>query len=211
MRPLSFATRETTRRRSSGDTAEQGTSDAFTARPAPARRRGHRHRPRAAAPAPRRGSTTTRNKTGRDRGQHADQMSYRSSRVGPDHRRGHHLGRRRNRERRTAAGRHGGTARRILRARLARRRERAGTRGSERIPRAARQGRRRAAPEARTQPARRRAAASRLAGADDPARPPAARDRTRRLLRPRSRAPRTSSTWRWRSCASSPAACTRLH
>ena len=51
------------------------------------------------------------------------------------------------------------TARRVLRARLARRRERTGARGSDRQPHAAGRGGRRAAPPAGAQPPRRRPAA----------------------------------------------------
>ena len=67
-----------------------------------------------------------------------------------------------DRERGPAAARHREPARRVLRARLAGRRQRPGARGPDRLARAARQGGRRAAPPARAQPARRRAAAARL-------------------------------------------------
>ena len=98
---------------------------------------------------------------------------------------------------------------RVLRARLAGGRERPGSRRPDRLARAARQGRRRAAPPARAQPARRRPAALRLRRAQ------AARWRGRgwpRIPRPRrtcSRTPRASSTPRCRSCARSPAGCIR--
>ena len=85
---------------------------------------------------------------------------------GPDRRRGYPLGRGRDRQRGPAAAGQRGPARRVLRARVARRRERAGARGPARLARPHRPSRRRAAPEARAQPPRRRPAAARLGRAD---------------------------------------------
>ncbi len=124
--------------------------------------------------------------------------------------RGHRraLGRRRDRERGHAPARHREPARRVLRARLAGRGERAGARGPDRLARPAREGRRRAAPPAGAQPARRRAVAARLGG--DRLRVA----RTQLANRPEAVAGcssrrRGTSTPAWPSCASSPAACTR--
>ena len=80
---------------------------------------------------------------------------------GADHRRRHALGCGHDQQRRPAAGQRRGAARRVLRPRLARGRERAGTRGPADVALADRPGRRRAAPAARAQPARRRPATAR--------------------------------------------------
>ena len=80
---------------------------------------------------------------------------------GADHRRRHALGSGHDQQRRPAAGERRGAPRRVLRPRLARGRERAGTRGPADVALPDRPRRRRAAPAARAQPARRRPAAAR--------------------------------------------------
>ena len=84
-------------------------------------------------------------------------------RRGADRRQRRALGRGHDREREPAPARLRDAAGRLRRARLAGGRERAGARGPDRQPRPARLRRRRAAPQARAQPARRRAAAPRRA------------------------------------------------